>query len=157
MFLPYLAGERTPHNDPDATGAFIKLTHRAARGELAYAVMEGVALALADGYAGFGSPRSAARPLWAVGGGTRSILWLRLIADGIGRPLIQPEATSEFGPAFGAARLARLAATGEAASSTCAVGGGGSTIAVDPDNANRLAARLQRFRRLYELLATLNR
>src|SRR5262249_7021171 len=153
MFLPYLAGERTPHNDPGATGAFIGLTHRTARGDLAYAVMEGVALALADGYAGFGPPRARQQPLWAVGGGARSMLWLRMIANAIGRPLTQPDAASEFGPAFGAARLARLALTGEAVSTVCAAEGGGSTIAVDADNANRLAARLRRFRRLYELLS----
>jgi xylulokinase len=103
LFQPYLAGERTPHADPDARAAFVGLTHRHDRGALARAVLEGVAYALRDSLEllrELGVDAVAAR---VSGGGARSDLWLRIVASVLGLPL---ERTSvDEGAAYGAALL----------------------------------------------------
>ena len=108
IFLPYLAGERTPHADPDATGAFVGLTLRHDRGALTRAVLEGVAFALRDSLdltkeLG-GQPRTGR----ISGGGARGALWTQIIASVLELPL-EPVAVDE-GAAFGAAILGGVAA-----------------------------------------------
>jgi xylulokinase len=109
VFLPYLTGERTPHPDPLARGAFVGLTVRHGPGHLVRAVLEGVAFGLRDG---FDLVRATApdpiRELRASGGGTRSALWRRIVADVLGTPLALT-ATAE-GAAAGAAVLAAVGA-----------------------------------------------
>ncbi|APZ43258.1 xylulokinase [Acidihalobacter ferrooxydans] len=107
-FLPYLSGERTPHNDPYAKGVFFGLTHRHGRPELARAVLEGVGFGLADGIAAVGSAGQNADRITLIGGGARSALWRQMLADISGRTL-EYRSGSEIGPALGAARLAHLA------------------------------------------------
>jgi xylulokinase len=103
LFAPYLAGERTPHADPDARGAFTGLALHHERGVLVRAVLEGVAFGLRDSLellAELGVRPTAAR---VSGGGARSELWLRIVASVLGLPL---ERTAvEEGAAFGAALL----------------------------------------------------
>jgi xylulokinase len=118
FFLPYLSGERTPHNDPHAKGVFFGLSHEHGRAELGWAVLEGVAFALADGQAALVAAGTRIGEVAVIGGGARSELWGRILASVLGRPLAYP-AEAEIGPAFGAARLARLAATGESAGDVC--------------------------------------
>lgn len=108
LFAPYLSGERTPWNDPELTGALFGLTGESQSGQLARAVMEGVAFSLADGLAALANAGSAPRRLLATGGGARSRFWLQLIADVTGVTVDVP-AHAEVGAAFGAARLAHLA------------------------------------------------
>jgi xylulokinase len=107
IFLPYLAGERTPHADPDATGAFCGLTLRHDQGALVRSVLEGVAYGLRDSLEllrGLGVDASVAR---VSGGGARGRLWLRIIASVLGVPL---EVTAvEEGAAYGAALLGGVA------------------------------------------------
>jgi xylulokinase len=107
IFLPYLAGERTPHADPDARGAFIGLSVRHDRGALVRAVLEGVAYGLRDSLellSALGVRADAGR---ASGGGARSRLWLQVVASVLGLPL---ELTVlEEGSAYGAALLAGVA------------------------------------------------
>jgi xylulokinase len=108
LFLPYLTGERTPHLDPEARGGFVGLTVRHGRGHLTRAVMEGVAFSMRDGLEimrGLGTPDDDVR---AVGGGSRSPLWLQLQADVYGRPVRRT--VIDEGPAYGAALLAGVAA-----------------------------------------------
>jgi xylulokinase len=108
LFLPYLTGERTPHLDPHARGAFVGLTVRHGRGHLTRAVMEGVAFAMRDGLEimrGLGTPDDDLR---AVGGGARSPLWLHLQADVYGRAIRRT--VIDEGPAYGAALLGGVAA-----------------------------------------------
>lgn len=108
LFLPYLTGERTPHLDPEARGGFVGLTIRHTRAHMTRAVMEGVVLALRDGLAimrGLGLEDDALR---AVGGGSRSPLWLSLQADVYGRPIRRTQV--DEGPAYGAALLGGVAA-----------------------------------------------
>jgi xylulokinase len=107
LFLPYLAGERTPHADPDARGAFVGLELRHDRGALVRAVLEGVAFGLRDSLdllRALGVEATVAR---ASGGGARSALWLRIVASVLGVPLERME--SEEGSALGAALLGGVA------------------------------------------------
>jgi xylulokinase len=108
VFLPYLAGERTPHADPDARGAFAGLSVRHDRGALVRAVLEGVACGLRDSLdliAGLGDePPTRAR---VSGGGARSDLWLRIVASMLELPL--ERVAVEEGAAYGAALLGGVA------------------------------------------------
>jgi xylulokinase len=107
-FLPYLAGERTPHADPDARGAFTGLSVRHDRGALVRAVLEGVAFGLRDSLdlvAGLGeSPPERGR---VSGGGARSELWLKIVASVLELPL--QRVAVEEGAAYGAALLGGVA------------------------------------------------
>jgi xylulokinase len=106
-FLPYLAGERTPHADPDATGAFCGLTLRHDRGALVRSVLEGVAYGLRDSLELVRELDVDARVARVSGGGARGRLWLQIIASVLGIPL---EATAvEEGAAYGAALLGGVA------------------------------------------------
>jgi xylulokinase len=108
IFLPYLAGERTPHADPDARGCFCGLTLRHSRSGLTRSVLEGVAFGIADCFDAVratGVPTVRAR---VSGGGSRSQLWLRIVASVVDLPL--EVVASEQGSAFGAALLAGVAA-----------------------------------------------
>jgi xylulokinase len=107
-FLPYLQGERTPHADPNARGAFVGLTLRHDRGAHVRAVLEGVAYGLRDSLEllrGLGVQADVGR---ASGGGARSDLWLRIVASVLDLPLERP--VVEEGSAYGAALLAGVAA-----------------------------------------------
>jgi xylulokinase len=108
LFLPYLSGERTPHADPDARGAFVGLTLRHDRGALVRAVLEGVAFGLRDSLDLIRALGVETRVGRASGGGARSRLWLRIVASALGVPLEVTE--SEEGSAFGAALLGGVAA-----------------------------------------------
>ncbi len=108
LFLPYLTGERTPHADPFARGAFVGLTLRHGRAHLIRAVMEGVALGLRDGLEimrGMGIPVTQVR---ISGGGGRSVLWRQIVADVFGADVVTVTATE--GAAYGAALLAGVGA-----------------------------------------------
>jgi xylulokinase len=107
LFLPHLTGERSPHLDPRASGAFVGLTARHGRPHLTRAVMEGVVLSMRQGLELMRALGTADDDLRATGGGARSPLWLRLQADIYGRP-IHCTAVDE-GPAYGAALLAGVA------------------------------------------------
>jgi xylulokinase len=106
-FLPYLTGERTPHADPEARGAFVGLSLRHDRGALVRAVLEGVAYGLRDSLELLSALGVRAEAGRASGGGARSRLWLRVVASALGLPL---ELTVvEEGSAYGAALLAGVA------------------------------------------------
>jgi xylulokinase len=107
-FLPYLQGERTPHADPNARGAFVGLTLRHDRGALVRAVLEGVAYGLRDSLELLRDLGVEADVGRASGGGARSDLWLRIVATVFDLPLERP--TVEEGSAYGAALLAGVAA-----------------------------------------------
>ncbi len=110
-FLPYLSGERTPHNDAKIRGVFAGLDHACDRTALTQAVLEGVAFAIRDNLAALQSAGTEITSLVAVGGGSRSAWWLKSIATALNVPVSLPE-EGDFGAAFGAARLGLIAATG---------------------------------------------
>lgn len=110
-FLPYLSGERTPHNDAVIRGAFIGLGHESSRVVLTQAVLEGVSFAIRDNLEALRSAGTDISRVTAIGGGSRSRYWLASIATALGVPVDLP-ADGDFGAAFGAARLGLIAATG---------------------------------------------
>jgi len=112
-FLPYLAGERTPHNDADIRGSFTGLGLATSVDDLTQAVLEGVAFGLRDSFEALKARGASMESLMAIGGGTASRYWVRLIATVLNLPLRLP-AGGEFGAALGAARLAIVAVTGTA-------------------------------------------
>lgn len=114
LFLPYLGGERTPLNSASVRGAFTGLEHATDRAAATRAVLEGVTFALRDCRDALAATGTRIGSLLAVGGGSRSDYWLKLIATALDVPVELPVA-GDFGGAFGAARLALMAATGAGA------------------------------------------
>lgn len=108
-FLPYLSGERTPHNDAAIRGAFAGLSHLTDRAALTRAVLEGVAFAFRDSLEALGEAGTELSRVTAIGGGSRSRLWLQAVATALEIPVDLP-AAGDFGAAFGAARLGLIAA-----------------------------------------------
>jgi xylulokinase len=152
-FLPYLSGERTPHNDPHARGVFFGLSHDTTRAHLARAVLEGVAYAFADGLLSLREAGGEPRAITVIGGGSRSALWTRILASTLGEPLLVRE-RAELGPAFGAARLGRMAVTGESVESVCTAPPVRSRVEPDPALRSHYAQRIAVFRDLYARLRT---
>jgi xylulokinase len=107
IFLPYLSGERTPHNDASASGVFIGMRNAHEAAHLAYAVIEGVSFGLRDGLDAMRRAGSRVDEVQLVGGGSRSTLWAQLLADVLQVRVLIGEASS-VGGALGAARLAAL-------------------------------------------------
>ncbi|MCV2864875.1 xylulokinase [Albidovulum sediminicola] len=112
LFLPYLGGERTPLNSARVRGAFLGLEHATDRAAATRAVLEGVAFALRDCRDALAATGTRIETCVAVGGGSRSDYWLKVIATALDLPLTIP-AAGDFGAAFGAARLGMMAATGD--------------------------------------------
>lgn len=107
-FLPYLSGERTPHNNPQAKGVFFGLTHQHGPAELARAVLEGVGYALAEGMDVVHSCGVTPQSVTLIGGGARSPYWRQMLAD-ISAQTLDYRTGGDVGPALGAARLAQIA------------------------------------------------
>ncbi|HFZ8994725.1 TPA: xylulokinase [Citrobacter freundii] len=154
-FLPYLSGERTPHNNPRAKGVFFGLTHQHGPAELARAVLEGVGYALADGMDVVHACGIKPDSVTLIGGGARSEYWRQMLADISGLQL-DYRTGGDVGPALGAARLAQIAMNKEKALSDLL-----PQLPLEqahyPD-AERHALYLQRretFRRLYQQLLPL--
>ena len=118
QFLPYLDGERTPHNDAAAAASFVGLRSATGRHDLTQAVLEGVAFAARDMLAALGPSEHPIAELDFVGGGSRSALWAQVAADVLGIVVHRVE-EGEVGAAMGAARLGRLAATGADPAEVC--------------------------------------
>jgi xylulokinase len=107
-FLPYLTGERTPHNDTEAKGVFFGLTAGTERAHLARAVLEGVAFGLADGVIALRAAGTDPAEISVIGGGARSPVWGGILASALKTTLVYRDGAAT-GPAFGAARLAQIA------------------------------------------------
>lgn len=108
IFLPYLSGERTPHNDPNAKGIFWGMTHETTSADLGLAVLQGVGFAFADGFEAMHKTGLLPEEVCLIGGGARSRYWRQMLADITGMKLVF-RSGGDVGPALGAARLARLA------------------------------------------------
>ena len=108
FFLPYMAGERTPHADPDARGCFVGLTLKHTRGHMVRAIMEGVTFAMRDSLEIIQDLDVPVRQVRVSGGGSKSDLWRQIQADVFGKPAVTINA--EQGPAFGVALLAAVGA-----------------------------------------------
>lgn len=150
LFLPYLSGERTPHNDPHAQGVFFGLTHDSGRGALAYAVLEGVAFGMADGLAALSAAGTRVEELSLVGGGARSAFWAQLLADVLDVAILTHEGGSA-GAALGAARLGALA-DGADEALLCVRPPVERRYTPQREHAAALTSRYQRYRELYTRL-----
>lgn len=107
IFLPYLSGERTPHNNPNAKGVFFGMTHDTSPLQLAQAVLEGVGFALADGLDAVHTTGDVPDEIALIGGGAKSSYWRQLLTNIFNRELVYRQG-GDVGPALGAARLAQL-------------------------------------------------
>jgi xylulokinase len=152
LFLPYLSGERTPHNDPRASGAFTGLRQEHGRADIGYSVLEGVAFGLKDGWLAMQDGGAAPQELALVGGGARSDLWAQLLASVLGCRLRRHEG-AQAAAAVGAARLAWLAAGGDEAH-VCTAPEGGRLFEPADREVEALQSRYQRFRALYPALSS---
>nr|WP_216859476.1 xylulokinase [Sulfitobacter aestuariivivens] len=111
LFLPYLGGERTPHNDAQMRGQFLHLRHATDAQAAARAVLEGVSFAFADCQEALVDTGTTIQSALVLGGGSKSDHWVRMLATTLGIPLQVPHA-GDFGAALGVARLGMMAATG---------------------------------------------
>ena len=154
LFLPYLSGERTPHNHAAVRGAFLGLHPGHDRRALTHAVLEGVAYALCDNVSALEQAGADLTELTAAGGGSQSRYWLTLIATALNRPIRIP-AHSDLGAAFGAARLGLLAHSGARPADVCHPPA--SRECLEPVAALRPAyeTAYQRFKRAYPAVAAL--
>src|SRR5271166_1198148 len=149
LFLPYLSGERTPLNDPDARGVLFGMSERTTRADVARAVMEGVAMTLAEARDCLEAAGARLGRVGLTGGGARSGLWASMIAAATRFTVVRMSG-GESGPALGAARLARMAATGETAEAVCKPPEIADVTEPDPELAAMFAAQRQRFMALYQ-------
>ena len=152
FFLPYLMGERSPWNDPNARGTFIGITMDTSREDMTLAVLEGVAFAMRDMFEVAGSLGRMPARSTICGGGARSPLWRKIIANVLDLPLDVP--VCEEGPSMGAAMLA-MVANGEYAS---VVEAAREIVKIkraeepEPELVKRYEERYRQFRSLYPAL-----
>ena len=148
IFLPYLSGERTPHNDAHARGVLFGLSHDSDAAAVGQAVLEGVAFAFADGLDVLIEAGASIEKISVIGGGARSMWWGSVLAAALKRPLIYRDG-SEVGPAYGAARLARIARTGESPQDVCRPPPVRVVIEPNDRDMEQLEPKRQVFSRLY--------
>ena len=149
FFLPYLMGERSPHNNPNARGTFIGMTMDTTRADMTQAVLEGVAFALRDSLEVAKSLGIHIERTKICGGGAKSPLWRRMIANIMNLKVDMIE--SEEGPALGGAMLAAVACgeyknVEEAAEKLVKVTG---TVEPDPELAAKYEEKYQQFKQIY--------
>ena len=148
-FLPYLMGERSPHNDPNARGTFIGMTMDTTRADMTQAVLEGVAFALRDSLEVAKSLGIHLERTKICGGGAKSLLWKKMIANILNLKVDVIE--SEEGPAMGGAMLAAVAcgeytSVEEIAEKFVKITG---TVEPDPELVAKYEERYQKFRQIY--------
>lgn len=153
IFLPYLSGERTPHNDAQAQGVFFGLNHDTTDAHLAYSVIEGVAFGTMDGLAALKAAGTEVGRLALVGGGSRSAEWAQLLASLLDTEIVTLEG-SETGGALGAARLGWLAAGGKE-SEVCRAPAIRARYTSNTEQRAGLLPRYDRFTQLYPRLRDL--
>jgi len=154
LFAPYLSGERTPHNDGAVRGAFACLAQDSDRASLTQAVLEGVAFSLRDALEGLKHGGTTITEADVIGGGSRSHQWIEIMASVMGITLHRLE-QGETGGAFGAARLARLAATGEDVFAVCTPPERVGSVAPNAELQGLYENAYQRYRALYPAIRAL--
>jgi xylulokinase len=148
IFLPYLSGERTPHNNAGARGSFVGLSHLSDQSRLAQAVMEGVTFAFRDCQRVLSDAGTSFGRILAVGGGSKSALWLKMIATNLDTEIVLPE-DGDFGGALGAARLGLCAAEDADPADVMTMPGIRQIIQPDASLRDAYANQYARYRALY--------
>jgi xylulokinase len=151
LVLPYLVGERTPHDDPYAQGVVFGLSASTRRTDVVQAALKGVAFTFADALPALGAAGARLGVIGFIGGGARSHFWGRIIASVLEGPLHR-YVGGETGPAFGAARLARLALGRDATSTVVVEPAIADVIEPDATLAEAYLPRMAAFRRVYAAL-----
>ncbi len=151
-FLPYLSGERTPHNDAMVRGAFAGLS--GGRKEMTQAVLEGVTFALADCRDALQATGTSVNRVVAVGGGSNSPYWRKLVASVLEIPVDVP-VQGDFGAALGAARLGMIAATGAEPNSVMTTPPIAQTVDPEPGLQALFAERLGKYRQFYPAIRSI--
>ncbi|MCB1449923.1 MAG: xylulokinase [Nitratireductor sp.] len=147
-FLPYISGERTPHNDAAIRGAFSGLGHDSDRPALTRAVLEGVCFAFRDCLEALRIAGTEISRVTAIGGGSRSDYWLKAMATTLGLPVDVPR-SGDFGAAFGAARLGLIAAENADPSDVCIAPATARTFEPEQSLSGAFDAAYQRYVKLY--------
>ena len=151
LFLPYLSGERTPHNDPHAQGVLYGLTQETSPAAMAQAVLEGVAFAFRDGMDALSATRAQIDSITVIGGGARSSYWGKILSAVLRRPLAYRDGGA-VGPAFGAARLALMGVEHAAVEDVCTPPPILNVIEPDERTADLYAHRVRKYRQIYRNL-----
>ncbi|HEY2465859.1 MAG TPA: xylulokinase [Steroidobacteraceae bacterium] len=154
IFLPYLSGERTPHNDPHAQGVLFGLTHESSSAHIAQAVLEGVAFAFRDGMDALLASGAKIDSISVIGGGARSLYWGKILSAVLRRPLTYRDSGS-VGPAYGAARLARMGKEKAGIEDVCTPPAILHVAEPDERLSDLYAESLRRYRALYRNLKSL--
>lgn len=154
QFLPYLSGERTPHNDSAIRGAFLGLDIASGHADLTRAVLEGVGFALRDNLEALKTTGTRFDHLMALGGGAQSRYWVELIATVLNVPVTLPQ-KGEYGAALGAARLAICGVTGAHPSEVMTKPQTDSVVAPRADLQPSYEAAFEKFTRVYPAIRAL--
>jgi xylulokinase len=151
LFLPYLSGERTPHNNPHAKAVFFGMHAATERADLVNATLEGVCLGMAQGIAALRAVQPGLASVSLIGGGSRNAYWAQMLADATGLQVVR-HADAEAGPSLGAARLAWFACDADAAAHIFRPPEVTDAFAPRPALRARMEERAARFAGLYESL-----
>jgi xylulokinase len=154
IFLPYLSGERTPHNDPNAQGVLFGLGHETDAAAVAQAVLEGVAFAFRDGMEALLASGATIESIAVIGGGARSAYWGKILSSALRRPLTYRD-SGTVGPAYGAARLARMGFEKASIEDVCTPPRILHVAEPDYALADLYTQKMRRFRGLYQNLKDL--
>lgn len=147
-FLPYLSGERTPHNDAHIRGAFTGLSHLTNRQDMTRSILEGVSYAFKDCQSALASTGTKIQHMLAVGGGAKSSYWIELLATVLDTP-IDITLDGDFGASFGAARMGMIAAENASPASVLTKPTKTKTIVPNTKFSASLEDGYQKYRALY--------
>lgn len=148
LFLPYLGGERTPHNDANARGVFLGLSHNTDAQAMTKAVLQGVSFAFKDSQAALATAGTQLQNVFAIGGGSNSHYWLQMLANTLNLPL-QLTVDGDFGASLGAARLGMIAAENAHPLSICTPPTVAKTIEPEQQYANGFSEQYERYKQSY--------
>jgi len=154
LYLPYLGGERTPHNDANARGVFTGIDHNTDATAMTKAVMQGVGFAFRDCQNALAIAGTSLDAAYAIGGGSQSQYWLQLIASALKLPL-HITVDGDFGAGLGAARLGMIAAESANAIDVCQPPEVEKTIEPNESLYDDFSVQFERFEKTYVALRTI--
>jgi len=154
IFLPYLGGERTPHNDAAARGVFLGLSHNTDTCALTHAVLQGVAFAFRDCQQALSMAGTSLDSAYAIGGGSQSLYWLQLIASALNLPLHTTQ-DGDFGAGLGAARLGMIAADSANPTQVCSTPPIKQTIEPQTSLHDDFSQQFERYQQGYKAIQSL--
>jgi len=156
LFLPYLCGERTPHNDAAARGMFVGLSHDTDTATMTKAVLQGVAFAFRDCQNALATAGTTLDSAYAIGGGSKSAYWLQLISSALKLPL-HTTVDGDFGAGLGAARLGMIAAESADAQAVCSTPPVERTIEPNAALYDHFSDTFDQYQKTYKALAAIGR